>query len=195
MLEGMISNRLGGTVFREKLKRSGPDFLSIVKAIVCGSCFGIVHVGSIFIGHGFRKLLINQTGIGRFSCGLASHAYFRPLIKWVRCFGKIIRLQNFGLIVSFPMLYASLQGIEVFSIGFKSTFLGLKLIVGFGRWLSLEVEAAAGSFLYMFGMIVLGLCVLEVLIFVDGVVMVVIIECVDFVCFSFGGCPYLIIFL
>lgn len=81
MLEGMISNRLGGTVFREKLKRSGPDFLSIVKAIVCGSCFGIVHVGSIFIGHGFRKFLINQTGISRFSCGLASHAYFRPLIK------------------------------------------------------------------------------------------------------------------
>lgn len=152
----MISNWLSAAVFGEELIRSGTDLLSIVKAIVCCTCFDVIYVGSIFVWEGFGECLVNQVRIRRFTSWLTSQTKVIP-----RCFAQFSTLAQFSLIVSFPVLGASLEKIVALSIAFSTCFLSLSLIEGFALGCACKVEGTVGSFFHNIRMVILGFCIFD----------------------------------
>lgn len=79
------------------------------------------------------------------------------------------------------MLSASLQQIEAIPICSFSCLLGLKLIIGLGEGIPREVECGVASSLNMLGMIILGFRIFKMRLLVDGMVVIIVIEWIDFI--------------
>jgi hypothetical protein len=65
-------------------------------------------------------------------------------------------------------------------------------VIGFGERGACEVEGGGSSLWYVFGVVIFGLGVLQMIFLIVGVVMVVVLEGVDFIGLSLGDLPYLV---
>lgn len=90
------------------------------------------------------------------------------------------------------MLCASLENVDTLSIVRFSSFISFFSVVCFTERTVFETKSTSSTLHHMFRMVVLRLCVLNMCFFVESMVVIEVVESVNFIDLSLGGRPYLV---
>ena len=182
MFQRMISDRLFGTVFVDNLfgvvSYAFPEVIFIVR----NSCFYFIYIRSVFVWKCFWKLFIWKT----WSFTWLNSWFWRTFNCW---------LTDATLIVTFPMFRSSFEQIEPISVCRLPILFGLYDIIWFYKTISCKIESRRGSFGNMLGMIIFWFSILDMIFLIDSMVVIEVIERIEFIDLSFGWGPYLIVVL